>query len=172
MWKTKRQLTKCLVQNWFRCFKEGYTGLKDKLRSRKPSVIEDGALLEMVEQTPSKRLRILSAEFSPSQTTINRYLSKLGLETLRSYWWNGQRPILKTCQYFQATSIKFSKWPFLARNCNSGLIWIYICNRSIYICKENSVSSSRLDYISCRQRRVICRGHVVCLVKFRRGAAL
>lgn len=67
-------------------------------------------------------------------------------------------------------SSNFSKWPFLAPNCNCGWIWIYSCICSIYIWKENSVSSSRLDYISCRQRRVICRGHVLCLGKFRWGA--
>ena len=38
------------AQNWFRHFKECGTSLNDKLRSGRPSVVEDETLLEMVEQ--------------------------------------------------------------------------------------------------------------------------
>ena len=57
-----------VVQNWFRCFKEGDTSHKDKPRSGRPSVVEDEDLLEMVEQQPSTSTCTLSTEHSPSQS--------------------------------------------------------------------------------------------------------
>ena len=63
---------KRVAQNWFRPFKEVATRLEDKLRSERPSVVEDEALLEMVEQ-PSTSTSTCSAELGPSQSTINQH---------------------------------------------------------------------------------------------------
>ncbi len=48
--KSPGTINKYVEQNWFRHFKEGDTSLKDKPKSERPSVVEDEALLEMVEQ--------------------------------------------------------------------------------------------------------------------------
>lgn len=55
-----------------------YLGSEDKSRSRRPSVVEDETLLEMVEQKPNTNTRTLLLERGPSQNTINRYLCNLG----------------------------------------------------------------------------------------------
>ena len=49
-----------------------------KLRSRRPTVAEDEALLELVEQQPSTSSHTLLAELDPSQSVLNQYLYKLG----------------------------------------------------------------------------------------------
>ncbi|XP_014783721.1 histone-lysine N-methyltransferase SETMAR-like [Octopus bimaculoides] len=67
------------VQNWLRCFKKGGTSLEDRQNSGRSSVVEDEALIEMVEQQPNASTRTLSAELGPSQSTINRLLHRLGL---------------------------------------------------------------------------------------------
>lgn len=58
------------VQNWFRRFMEGDAKLEAKPTLWIPSVVEDGALFEMVEQQRSTNTRTLSAEHGPSQNTI------------------------------------------------------------------------------------------------------
>ena len=64
-----------VAQNWHRRFKES-NNLEDKPRSERPCVVLDDALLEMVEQ-PSTNNRILSAEYGPSQSKIDRHFDKL-----------------------------------------------------------------------------------------------
>ena len=49
-----------VAQNWFRCLKEGDTSFKDKPKSKRPSFVEDDALLEMVKQQPSTSICTLS----------------------------------------------------------------------------------------------------------------
>lgn len=66
-------------QNWFRRFKKGNTNLEDKAKSELTSVLEDVALLQMLDQQLSTRPRNLSAELGPSQSAINRHLHALGL---------------------------------------------------------------------------------------------
>lgn len=60
-----------VAQNWFRCFKEGDASLEDKPRLGRPSVVEDEALFDMVEQQPSTNTCTLLEELCPSQYTIN-----------------------------------------------------------------------------------------------------
>ena len=60
MWKRQE-----LIMNVWH-FKEGDTSLTEKLRSGRPSLVEDEDLLEMVEQQPSKSANTLSIELGPS----------------------------------------------------------------------------------------------------------
>ena len=77
--KDTETVKECVTQNWFRRFEEGDASLDDKTKSWRPSVMEDGALLEMVEQQLSTIIHTLLAELGPSQRTISPYLHKLGL---------------------------------------------------------------------------------------------
>ncbi|XP_014790045.1 uncharacterized protein LOC106883528 [Octopus bimaculoides] len=65
-----------MTENLFRRF-----SLEDKPRSRRPFVVEDEVLLEMVDQLPSASTCTFSAVLGPSQRTINRHLHKLGLQS-------------------------------------------------------------------------------------------
>lgn len=61
-------VNKRVVKNWFRHFKKGDISPKDKPRSRRPSVVEDESLLEMVGQQPSTSTCTLSVELGQSKT--------------------------------------------------------------------------------------------------------
>ena len=82
-----------MAQNWFRHFKEGETSLEHQPNSRKLVVKENDALLKMVEQQPSTSTWSLLAELSPSQSTINQDLYKLGLVNRCWNTWNGKYKI-------------------------------------------------------------------------------
>lgn len=66
------------AKEWFRRFKNGDTSLNDKLRSGRPSIMDNEALRNLVEEQPSTSTRRLSAETGASQPTIVRHLHQLG----------------------------------------------------------------------------------------------
>ena len=68
-----------VAQNWVRRFKEGDTGLEEKPKSGRSSVMDDRAFVKF-EQEPST----LSAYFGPSQSATNRFVHNLSL--VRSHW--------------------------------------------------------------------------------------
>ena len=86
-----------VTQNRFRYFMESNTSLEDKQRSGRHFVEEDEAWLKIVEQQPSTSPFTLSAEFSPTQSTINRHLHKL--DQVNRCWniWN-----MKYCKMFDS----------------------------------------------------------------------
>ena len=66
-------VNKYVAQNLFKCFKD--TSLENKPRSGRLFIIEDEALLEMIEQ----QLSTLFIELGPSKITIKWHLYNLGL---------------------------------------------------------------------------------------------
>ncbi|XP_014787320.1 histone-lysine N-methyltransferase SETMAR-like [Octopus bimaculoides] len=99
-----------VAQNLFRRFKEDDFRFEEKPRSGKPSVVEDEAFLEMIEQQPITSARTLTVEVIPSQRTTNRpceqWISRISLKT--DQW--------TTSEHLQATAGKSSRDSFLASN--------------------------------------------------------
>ena len=60
-----RTVNEHVVQNWFRCFKNGDSSLEDKSSSGRPSAVEDEPLFDITEQQSSTNTSTLFAEFCP-----------------------------------------------------------------------------------------------------------
>ena len=69
-------IDKLMTQNWFWRFKKGDTSHKDKPWSKRSSIVEDEALIKIVEQQSSTS--IVGLTWSFIKWTIKWYLHRLG----------------------------------------------------------------------------------------------
>ena len=107
-------LKKCVAQNWFRIFNGGDTSLKDKLKSGRSSVLEDEALLEMVEKQPSTNTHHHHHHVVPP-AWISLILSRhFSLSFIASGWSSRLHPISShsCCMYVLAGRPALA-WPYV-----------------------------------------------------------
>jgi histone-lysine N-methyltransferase SETMAR len=71
------------AQRWFKRFRDGDTSLEDEPRSGRPSVVDEDALRDAVQEDPSLTTRELAADLGSSPATIMRHLHRLGFESKR-----------------------------------------------------------------------------------------
>ena len=65
-----RTVKEYVTQNRLRCFKEGDNSLGDESRSKRPFVVEDEVMFEIVEQQPIISTRTLSADLVHSKNLL------------------------------------------------------------------------------------------------------
>lgn len=71
-------VTHATAAKWFQRFTNGETDLSDKLRSGRPAVLENEALLEARQQIPGSSSRELAADLGVSHPTVLSHLHELG----------------------------------------------------------------------------------------------
>ena len=79
-------LSERTCQEWFRRFREGDESLKDKLHGFRPIVLDNAALLEIIEEDPTQTLPELAEYFECDESTISRHLSLIGKRNRCGQW--------------------------------------------------------------------------------------
>lgn len=74
------------VRNWFAKFCSGDTTLKDEPRAECPSDLDENLLKAILEQNPCQSTRDIAGRLNTSQSTICRYLEKLGKVSKLGVW--------------------------------------------------------------------------------------
>jgi histone-lysine N-methyltransferase SETMAR len=75
-----------VCQNWFSRFASGDTNLEDKVRSGRPSEVDDSQLLSLVESDPRLTSGCLASALGCNQSTVVRHLHTLGKVSKLGSW--------------------------------------------------------------------------------------